>query len=173
MIGADGADFLANASPVRATLEQVFPSALAGLLVRVVRKFAAGLGAVRRPRRLAVALIWSFPLWLSIALGIWAVAVAFRFAVPFSGSFLLIALLVIGVAVPTPAGIGGFHEAFRIGTTMFFGAPDDAAVGSAIVLHAFSIGPALLLGLFFAAQAGLNLSGMRQLADQAEAGPTA
>jgi len=154
-------------------LERVLPSALAGLISRVVQKFAAGLGAVRRPGRLAVALIWSFPLWLSIALGIWAVAVAFRFAVPFSGSFLLIALLVIGVAVPTPAGIGGFHEAFRLGTTMFFGAPDDAAVGSAIVLHMFSVGPALLLGLFFAAQAGLNVSGMRQLADQAEAGPTA
>jgi uncharacterized protein (TIRG00374 family) len=154
-------------------LEQVLPSKLAGMIAGVVQQFATGLGAVRRPGRLLVALLWSFPLWLSIALGIWAVAVAFRFTVPFTGSFLLIALLVIGVAVPTPAGIGGFHEAFRIGVTMFFGAPDDAAVGSAIVLHAFSIGPALLLGLFFAAQAGLNVSGMRQLADQAETGPTA
>ena len=35
------------------------------------------------------------------------------------------------------------------------------------MLHAVSIGPSLLLGLFFAAQDGLNLGGMRQLADQA------
>ena len=55
--------------------------------------------------------------------------------VPFTGSFLLIALLVVGVAVPTPGAVGGFHEAFRLGATMFFGAPDDAAVGAAIVLH--------------------------------------
>ena len=55
---------------------------------------------------------------------------------PFTGSFLLIALLVVGVAVPTPGAVGGFHEAFRIGATMFYGAPDDAAVGAAIVLHA-------------------------------------
>jgi hypothetical protein len=40
------------------------------------------------------------------------------------------------------------------------------------VLHALTIGPPLLLGLFFAAQAGLNLTLMRQLADQAETGPT-
>jgi hypothetical protein len=53
---------------------------------------------------------------------------------------------------------------------MFFGAPNTAAVGAAIVLHAFSIGPSLLLGLFFAAQEGLNVAGMRQLADQADAG---
>ena len=59
----------------------------------------------------------------------------FRLAVPFTGSFLLMALLVIGVAVPTPGAIGGFHEAFRVGATMFYGAPDDAAVGAAIVLH--------------------------------------
>jgi hypothetical protein len=59
---------------------------------------------------------------------------------------------------------------FRLGATTFFGAPDDAAVGAAIVLHAFTVGPSLLLGLTFAAQAGLNMSGMRQLADQAEAG---
>jgi hypothetical protein len=43
-------------------------------------------------------------------------------------------------------------------------------VGAAIVLHAFTVGPSLLLGLMFAAQAGLNVAGMRQLADHAEAG---
>ena len=76
--------------------------------------------------------------------------------------FFSIALLVIGVAVPTPGAIGGFHEAYPLGATMFFGAPDDAAVGAAIVAARCSpSGPSLLLGLFFAAQAGLNLSGMR------------
>jgi uncharacterized membrane protein YbhN (UPF0104 family) len=152
-------------------LEQVLPSTLAGLIARVAEKFARGLGAVRKPGRLIVALLWSFPLWLSIAVGMWSVAVAFHLAVPFTGSFLLVALLVIGVAVPTPGAIGGFHEAFRLGTTLFFGAQEDAAVGAAIVAHVFSIGPALLLGLFFAAQAGLNVSGMRRLASQAESAP--
>jgi uncharacterized protein (TIRG00374 family) len=154
-------------------LEQVLPSTLAGLIARIAEKFARGLGAIRRPGRLLIALAWSFPLWLSICLGIWSVAVAFHFAIPFTGSFLLLALLVLGVAVPTPGAIGGFHEAFRVGATMFYGVPDDAAVGAAIVLHLFSIGPALLLGLFFAAQEGLNLGGMRQLADEAEQGHTA
>jgi uncharacterized membrane protein YbhN (UPF0104 family) len=108
--------------------------------------------------------MWSFPLWLSIAVGIWTVAVAFQLAVPFTGSFLIIALLVLGVAVPTPGAIGGFHAAFRYSATAFFGASDDAAVGAAIVLHVLSIGPALLLGLYFAAQVGVNLSRMRDLA---------
>src|SRR4029077_1309718 len=107
-------------------LERVLPSTFAGMLARVVEKFVRGLAVVRRPGRFLVALAWSFPLWLCIAFGIWAVTVAFRFAVPFTGTFLLLALLSLGVAVPTPGGIGGFHEAFRLGTTVFFGAPDDA-----------------------------------------------
>jgi glycosyltransferase 2 family protein len=144
-------------------LARIVPS-FARLIARVAEKFARGLGAIRSPRRLAVALAWSFPLWLSIAAGIWAVAVAFQLAVSFTGSFLVIALLVLGVAVPTPGAVGGFHAAFRYGATAFFGAPDDAAVGAAIVLHILSIGPSLLLGLYYAAQAGLNLTRMRELA---------
>jgi len=149
----------------------VFPSALAGLIGRVAEKFSRGLGAVRRPGRLLVALVWSFPLWLSIAAGLWCVAQAFRLDIPFPGSFLLIALLVIGVAVPTPGAIGGFHEAFRLGATLFFGAADGAAVGAAIIAHLFSIGPSLLLGLLFAAQVGLNLSSMRRIAAEADPEP--
>ena len=151
-------------------LEQVVPSRLAGLVANIAEKFAMGLGAIRRPGRLFVSILWSFPLWLSIDLGIWAVALAFGFNLPFTASFLIVPLLVLGVAVPTPGGIGGFHEAFRVGATVFYGVPNDAAVGAAIVLHVFSFGPALLLGLYFAAQAGLNMAGVRRLADQAESG---
>lgn len=156
-----------------ARLERVAPSKLAGLIARVAEKFALGLGAIRRPRRLLVALLWSFPLWLAIAAGLWAVAVAFRITLPFSGTFLIIALLSLGVTLPTPGAVGGFHAAYRYGATTFFGASDDAAVGAAIVAHVLSQGPSLLLGLVFAAQEGLNLAGIQRLARQAEQGNTA
>ena len=149
-------------------LERVLPSQFVGLVARIAEKFAAGLLAVRRPSRLLVALALSFPLWLSISLGIWLVAVAFHLPIPFSGSFLIMALLVIGVAVPTPGAVGGFHWAFLFAATTFFGASEEASVGAAIVLHVFSFGPSVVLGLFFAAQEGLNVAGMRQLAAEAE-----
>jgi len=146
-------------------LEQVLPSALAGLIARIAEKFATGLGAIRRPSRVLGAIAWSIPLWLSIAVGIWAVAEAFRLGVPFTRSSLLIAVLTLGVAVPTPGAVGGFHEAFRLGVTAFYGVPDARAVGAAIVLHVLTVGPSLLLGLYFAGQVGLNLTRMRELAD--------
>ena len=143
-----------------ARLEKVLPSKLAGLMASVAEKFARGLGAIRRPGRLLVALAWSLPLWLCIALGIWSMAMAFHFAIPFTGSFLMIALLTLGVAVPTPGAVGGFHEAYRIGATGFFGADNDIAVGAAIVLHAISVGPVIIVGLLFIVQDGLKLGGM-------------
>ena len=148
-------------------LEDLLPSAFAGAVARIAETFASGLGAIRRPGRLLIALAWSFPLWLCIASGTWAMAMAFDLGIPFTGSFLLTALLVLGVAVPTPGAIGGFHEAFRLGTTMFYGVSNDTAVAAALVLHAVSILPALLLGLGFAAHAGINLSRMREMADTA------
>ena len=158
----------ARLSTALARLEAVLPSTLAGLLARVAEKFVIGLGAVRRPGRFLVALALSFPLWLSIAAGVWAGAMAFHLNVPFVGSFLILAPLVVGVAVPTPGGVGGFHAMFRFAVTTFFDAPDDAAVGAAIVLHLMTVAPTLLLGLVFAAQEGLNVAGMRTLAAQAD-----
>jgi uncharacterized protein (TIRG00374 family) len=155
-------------------IERVLPARVAHATARLVQLFAEGLAVMRRPSRLLAALALSFPLWLSIAAGIWLVARAFSITMPFTGSFLLIALLVVGVALPTPGAVGGFHEMFRLGATTFYAVPNDTAVGAAIVLHAISFLPVTVLGVVFMAQAGLSLHRMRALAragDQAvEAG---
>jgi len=72
----------------------------------------------------------------------------------------MLAPLVVGVAVPTPGGVGGFHEAFRLGATSFFAADNDTAVGAAIVLHAISVVPVVIAGLWFTIQDGLKIGGM-------------
>src|SRR5690606_37503641 len=94
---------------VEAVLTRLLPDRLAARRSRLLRMFADGLAIVRQPRRLFAALVLSVPLWLSIAGGIWLVTRAFQIDMPFAGSFVLLALLVVGVAVPTPGAIGGFH----------------------------------------------------------------
>jgi uncharacterized protein (TIRG00374 family) len=145
-------------------VERVLPGRLALALARFVESFAQGLAIMRQPGRLAVALAWSFPIWLSIAAGIWLTSLAFHITFPFAGSFLVTLLLVVGVAMPTPGAIGGFHAAYQIAVQTFFGVPDDRAVGAAIVLHAVSFVPVTALGILFMAREGLTLGRARSLA---------
>ena len=140
--------------------EAVLPARIAAAIARFARTFAEGFAVVRSPARLVAAVAWSVVLWIAIASGIWAVSVAFGIAMPFTGAWLMLAPLVVGVAVPTPGAVGGFHEAYRVGATGFFGADNDIAVGAAIVLHAISVAPVMILGLLFIVQDGLKLGGM-------------
>jgi len=140
--------------------EAILPARIAAMIARFAQTFAEGFAVVRSPGRLAAAIAWSIVLWVAIASGIWAVSIAFGIAMPFTGAWLMLGPLVVGVAVPTPGGVGGFHEAYRFGATAFFGADNNSAVGAAIVLHAISVGPVILAGLLFIVQDGLKLGGM-------------
>ena len=103
-------------------VEHVLPSKIATAMAQLVRTFVEGLAVVRQPGRLAVAGLLSFPLWLSIALGIWLTSRAFHIDMSYPGCVPASwRVLVVGVAVPTPGAVGGFHEAYRIGATAFFG----------------------------------------------------
>jgi hypothetical protein len=148
-------------------LERWLPARIAAALERLVSRFAEGMAVLRVPSELARAMAISAPLWMSIAAGIWLAARAFHITLPFTGSFLIMSLLVVGVAVPTPGAIGGFHAAFRIGVTAFYGASEEQAVGAAIVLHAISFLPVSVAGIALMAHEGLSLGRMRSLAGSA------
>ena len=145
-------------------VEAVLPAKAAHKVAHFVEAFAQGLAVMRQPGRLAMALMQSFPLWLSIAAGIWLTSRAFHITFPYPGSFLVMTLLVVGVAVPTPGQVGGFHAAYQIAVQTFFGVPSDRAIAAAIVLHAISNVPVTLAGATFMSGEGLTLRGAKALA---------
>ena len=143
--------------------ERLLPARVAHGLARAVSAFSEGLAAVRQPSGLFGALAWSLALWLTYGMVAWLVSRAFSIALPMLGSCLLLALNTVGVSLPTPGGVGGFHQAYRVGVTMFFGASPEQAVGAGIVLHAISFVPVAIVGAVFMMQDGLSLSTARQL----------
>jgi glycosyltransferase 2 family protein len=144
---------------------RVLPSRWAAGLGDFARSFSSGFAIARAPWDLTAAMLLSFPLWFVIAAESWAVTTAFHIAMPLVGSFLLQAMLVVGVAVPTPGGVGSYHEAYRFGVTTFFGAENDQAVAAAIVVHIISFVPVVLLGVLFMAQDGLSFGRLQRMAD--------
>jgi glycosyltransferase 2 family protein len=158
-----------------AALARVLPGKLSDRVGRLAKTFSSGFAAARSIRPLLMAVAWSFLLWLLIATQAWSVTIAFGIPMPFPGTFLLQSMLVIGVAVPTPGGVGSFHEAYRLGVTTFFGATRDQAVAAAIVTHAISFIPPVLGGILFMAQEGLSFGRLEDMASSArdKEGPSA
>jgi hypothetical protein len=150
-------------------IERVLPAKLAHAVARAVESFAQGLAVMRQPGRLLVSLVLSVPLWLSIAAGIWMTTRAFHITLPYTASFLIMTILVVGVAMPTPGAVGGFHAAYQISVQTFFGVATDRAVGAAIVLHAISFMPVTILGIIYMARDGITLSRARTLANETDA----
>ena len=153
--------------------DRLLPRRAAHSLARLARTFSEGFAVAREPRDLAIAFAWSFPLWVSIAFQAWLVTRAFGIAIPVAGSFLIEAMLVIGVAVPTPGAVGSFHEAYRIAVTAFFHAPNNAAVSAALVLHAVSFFTSLVPGIVVMARDGMSVAGLGRLAGVAREGESA
>jgi uncharacterized protein (TIRG00374 family) len=160
------------------TLRQ-WADAIAGRLpLRVaarVRGFAHtlidGLAALRRPRHVAVAAFMSLGMWLSIAAGVWLASRALDLTMAFPSSFLVVMFLVVGVAVPVPAGVGSFHSMYQLAATSFLGANREQAAAAAILLHAVTVVPISLLGLAYLAQDGWTLARLRDV--RPDGGPEA
>ena len=148
------------------------PARPAGVLARAAARFVEGLGVLRDRRVLAAAAGWSLLHWAAVAAVLWLVTRGFGIGLPVSGAAVLMTFTVVGVAVPTPAGIGGYHAAYQAGATLLYGAPEAAAVAAALVLHVMSFLPVTVVGLVFMAQEGVRLGAVPALGRAAgEAGP--
>jgi hypothetical protein len=118
--------------------------------------FRSGLGVLVDGSGLLKTALMSVLLWLSICLSFWLGARAFDVELGFFDSFLVIGFLTVGVAVPTPGAIGGYHVMCALALTMLFGTEASLAKAVALASHAISFLPVTILGIFLFAKAGLG-----------------
>ena len=142
------------------------PVRVARTLSTMAQRFAQGLAIMRQVGAMLVALSWSVAVWLVVAASLWLVSAAFGVVLPPAGTATVLALTVVGVAVPTPAGIGGYHAAYEVGTTTLYGASTEAAVGAALVSHAIGFAPVTLIGIVLMARKGIQIGRIGQLVSE-------
>jgi hypothetical protein len=130
--------------------------------------FLDGLRVLQRPRDLIVTATASFVLWYIIFWQVKVTLLAFHLDLPLRAAFLLVTLAVIGLAIPTPGGVGGFHKATQIGLTTFFGVELNLATAIAIVYHAICFVPITVIGLLCLPLLGMRFSDVRGLAEEGE-----
>ena len=127
-----------------------------------------GVAAFKRPRLVLVIGIHTLLAWLVIAAGTWIGVRSAGVELSFGGTLLLLPLLVLGIALPTPGGAGGYHAAMRVGLVQLFGVEESLAVGAGILQHAVITLPILALGGLLLARNRLPL---RELLSQARRVP--
>ena len=81
---------------------------------------------------------------------------------------MLVTLAVLGLAIPTPGGVGGFHNATQVGLTTFFGVELNLATAIAIVYHAICFVPITIIGLLALPLLGMRISDVRGMAEEGE-----
>jgi uncharacterized protein (TIRG00374 family) len=150
-------------------IEKFLPDRIAHSLDEILDSFIEGLSILHDPKILFKISYWSVFLWLVIAVGFWAGVRAFVPHFAFQNTFLIMILLAIGVAVPTPGAVGSYHLACKLGLTSFFNVPDAQAGAIAIVAHFITFAPVTLLGVIFIWHEGLTAKKLTTIAEKAEA----
>ena len=141
------------------TADRLLPVRVAGW----VRSFVAGLGGLKRPHMAAVIIVQSILLWSVIVALYVALFVAMDIDVPWFAALPLVALVVVGVLVPTPAAVGSFHKAAQIGLASLWAVANDPAVAYAILSHAVAMFPTGLVGLGLLVREGFGWAEIREL----------
>ena len=139
-----------------------FPARIAARLDAVLSHVLGGIGALKDPRDAVLVGAQSALLWLVICFQIWCTLKAFDLDFPFPVTFFVLAWAVMGLAIPTPGGVGGYHAATAYCLAGFYAVPKNVAAAFALVSHAVSFVPITLLGLGFLLAGGFSLKSLSE-----------
>src|SRR6185436_13891944 len=80
-------------------------------------------------------LLCTIGVWTCLTSQFWFATKAVDRPLPFDSSFLVTGVTTVGVAIPTPGGIGGFHKVCQMALTRFYNFDVDSSVAVAVLFH--------------------------------------
>lgn len=155
---------------ILAMLSGKLPARYAEGLNRLIRHVLQGFRIMVNPALLASVTGLSILIWLIDVLVIYLLFLAFGFQLPVAAAFVLMIILIIGIAIPTAPGfIGNWHYFCILGLSLF-GIPRTEALTFAIIYHALSIGIVVILGLAFLPFNRFSIADLRRQAQSVDTG---
>jgi uncharacterized protein (TIRG00374 family) len=136
---------------------------------RAAHTFLDGFASLKTPRLAALVCVGSLFLWFVINVQVYCVLRAFGLDLPLTAAFVTTSAAVLGLVVPTPGGVGGYHAAVQFALTRVYGVPLATATGVALIAHAVSFVPISLIGFTLFATSPIRKSGWKELSSSADA----
>ncbi len=137
--------------------------------MRFFDAFAGTLRITERPSSFAGVLMTTACIWFCLTSQFWFVLIAAHHPLPFDSSFFFTAATTVGIAIPTPGGVGGFHKVSQYVLTTFYGFDIDSSVAVSVLFHIVGTLPVVIVGAILFAREGLN---WRQLSQETHAQQT-
>lgn len=145
-----------------------FPSWVSDKAGSLLNKFYDGIVPIRGKRELALLIGSSVANWLLITANVYLALIAFGIVAPFYYCFLLVAVVALGVTVPTPASAGPYHAAAVMVVGHLWGFPLDLVRSYAIVMHLITFSPFVLFGSYYLIRGKIGVFGTAYKAEQAK-----
>jgi glycosyltransferase 2 family protein len=146
-------------------IERFLPAKAAHSLDDILDSFIEGLAILHDPKILFTISFWSIVLWVAISFGFWCVIRAYLPVFAFRNTFLIMILLAIGVAIPTPGGVGSYDFMCKFALVQFFGVAGALAGAIALISHFLAFVPVTILGVAFFSHEGLNAAKLKKIAE--------
>jgi uncharacterized protein (TIRG00374 family) len=124
--------------------------------------FAETLRISKYPGALAKVLFCTVLTWTCLTAQFWFATKAVHQPLPYDSSFFVTGVTTVGLAIPTPGGIGGFHKACQLVLTRFYAFTVESSVAVAVLFHLIGTLPVLTVGLFLFAKEGVSLKQLRE-----------
>lgn len=136
--------------------------------MRFFDAFAQTLTITERPRDFAAVIGCTAMIWTCLTGQLWVVFIALGRAVPYDSTFLINAVATVGLAIPTPGGVGGFHKVCQWLLETFYRFDIDSSIATAVLFHAVSTVPTVAVGVALFAREGLRWRDLREVASEKE-----
>jgi hypothetical protein len=109
--------------------------------------------------------LYTAGVWTCLTAQLWIATIAIGHPLPYDASFFVTGVTTVGLAIPTPGGIGGFHKASQMVLTHFYKMTVDLSVAVAVLFHIIGTLPVLVMGIVLFAREGLRWKDVTTKAD--------
>jgi uncharacterized protein (TIRG00374 family) len=148
--------FRATIRRLHEALGRLLPVRFRGAWMHFFDSFTETLKITQNRRVFLLVLFCTVGVWTCLTSQFWFATMAVHHPLPFDSSFFVTGVTTVGLAIPTPGGIGGFHKACQLVLTRFYKFSIDSSVAVAVLFHLIGTLPVLITGIVLAAREGLR-----------------
>ena len=131
--------------------------------------FVETLELTRHPSAFLKVVLFTAGIWACLTGQFFFTALALHHPLPYDASIFVTGVTTIGLAIPTPGGVGGFHKACQMVLTRFYGFSVDLSVATAVLFHIVGTVPVIVTGLSLFAREGLRWRDVTRATEEPEA----